>query len=124
MVDIDHRTIIARLSPEERRAITMKSNAPALLRLGVHGGLIFLSACLIGLRVPFWQVLMVPQGILIVFLFTLLHESIHGTAFRTPWLNERGSDLSGLLIAAAASGSAFSISPIIATPRILTTTRN
>jgi fatty acid desaturase len=98
MVDIDHRTIIARLSPEERRAITMKSNAPALLRLGVHGGLILLSACLIGLRVPFWQVLLVPQGILIVFLFTLLHESIHGTAFRTPWLNSAAAIMSGLLI--------------------------
>jgi len=98
MVDIDHRAIIARLSPGERRVLTQKSDAPALLRLGVHGGLIVVLAALILMRVPYWPALIVPQGILIVFLFTLLHESIHDTAFRTPWLNRAAALTSGFLI--------------------------
>ncbi len=31
---------------------------------------------------------MLPQGILLVFLFTLSHECTHRTPFRSPWLNE------------------------------------
>ena len=98
MPEIDHRAIIAQLSPEERRLITEKSDRPALLRLGVHGGLIVLTACLIALKIPFWPLLLVPQGVLIVFLFTLLHETIHETAFGTPWLNRAAAFVAGFLI--------------------------
>lgn len=98
MPEIDHRAVIARLSAEERRVITAKSDRPALLRLGVHGGLIVLTACLIALKIPFWPLLLVPQGVLIVFLFTLLHETIHETAFETPWLNRAAASVSSFLI--------------------------
>lgn len=98
MVEIDHRAIIASLSPEERRVITTKSDRPALSRVGVHGGLILLLAGLIAFSVPLWPLLLLPQGILIVFLFTLLHETIHDTAFETPWLNRAVASVSGFLI--------------------------
>jgi fatty acid desaturase len=98
MPEIDHRAIITQLSPEERRIITAKSYRPALLRLGVHGGLIVLTACLIALKIPFWPLLLVPQGVLIVFLFTLLHETIHETAFETPRLNRATAFMAGFLI--------------------------
>jgi fatty acid desaturase len=98
MPTIDHRAVIARLSAEERRLITTKSDGPGLLRLGAHGGLIVLTACLIALKIPFWPLLIVPQGVLIVFLFTLLHETIHETAFETSWLNRATASLSGFLI--------------------------
>ncbi|TIX77359.1 MAG: fatty acid desaturase, partial [Mesorhizobium sp.] len=41
---------------------------------------------------------MLPQGVLIVFFFTLLHETIHETAFRTAWLNRTIATVTGFLI--------------------------
>ncbi|WP_352883067.1 fatty acid desaturase [Mesorhizobium sp. M0910] len=38
------------------------------------------------------------QGILIVFFFTPLHETIHETAFRTAWLNRAVAAVAGFLI--------------------------
>ena len=41
---------------------------------------------------------MLPQGVLIVFLFTALHETIHETAFRTAFLNRAAATLCGFLV--------------------------
>ncbi|WP_245428319.1 fatty acid desaturase family protein [Kumtagia ephedrae] len=98
MSDIDHRAVIAQLSPEQRRLITAKADRPGLFRLAVHGGLIVLLAIPIILEIPFWPLLMLPQGVLVVFLFTLLHETIHDTAFETPWLNRAAAFTSGFMI--------------------------
>lgn len=48
--------------------------------------------------VPFWPLLLLPQGILIVFLFTLLHECVHETSFATPWLNRAVAAVAGFLV--------------------------
>ncbi len=85
---MDHRTIIASLTSEERDRLTAKSDIAGLAQLAMHWGAIILLGWLIAARVPFWPLLMLPQGILIVFLFTLLHESVHRTPFRTQWLND------------------------------------
>lgn len=98
MSAIDHRRIIASLSGEERRSLTAKSDAPGLVRLAAHLGAILLLAAAVGFKLPFWPVLLLPLGILIVFLFTLEHETIHETAFRTAWLNRAVAALCGLLL--------------------------
>jgi fatty acid desaturase len=98
MSEIDHRAVIAGLSPDARRGLTEKSDAPGLVRLAVYLSLMAALAILIAVRVPFWPLLMVPQGILIVFLFTLVHETIHGTAFRTVRLNTVLANVSGFLV--------------------------
>jgi len=85
---MDHRDIIASLTPEERSRLTAKSNAAGLVQLGAHWGAIVIIGSLIAAKVPFWPLLMLPQGILIVFLFTLLHETVHRTAFETQWIND------------------------------------
>ena len=95
---MDHRTVIASLSPEIRDRLTEKSDLAGLGHLAVHWGLILLLGVLIGMRVPFWWLLLLPQGIMIVFLFTLLHEAVHQTPFRTPWLNELAARVSGFLL--------------------------
>lgn len=95
---IDHRAIIAGLSAEQRAALTGRRNGPALLRLTVHGGAILALGALILAGVPFWPLLLLPQGILIVFLFTLLHECVHETAFATPWLNRAVAATAGFLV--------------------------
>lgn len=98
MTEIDHKAIIANLSPDERRQLTTRTNTPGIVRLGLHLGLILILACLIALRVPYWPALLLAQGILIVFLFTLLHETIHETAFDAQWLNRWVAAASGFLI--------------------------
>ncbi len=84
---MDHRAFVASVEPALREELTKKSDLPGLVHFSVHAGLIAALAALILKGVPGWPLLMVPQGILIVFLFTLLHETVHHTPFRTPWLN-------------------------------------
>ncbi|MES0028141.1 fatty acid desaturase [Mesorhizobium sp. M0040] len=98
MSDIDHRTIIAGLSVEDRRDLTTRLDGPGIIRLAVHGGLVVVLGALIAARIPFWPLLILPQGILIVFFFTLLHETIHETAFRTALLNRTIATVAGFLI--------------------------
>lgn len=98
MSEIDHRGIIAALSDEERRLLTGKTDVPGLFRLAFHFGTIVLLAGLILLKVAFWPMLMLPLGIMFVFLFTALHESIHETAFETSWINRMVGLLAGFLI--------------------------
>lgn len=98
MTEIDHKAIIASLSPAERRELTTRTDVPGLARLALHLGLILAFGALIALKAPYWPALLLPQGILIVFLFTTLHETIHETAFRTPWINRAVAALCGFLI--------------------------
>ena len=95
---MDHRDIIASLSAEQRDRLTAKSDAAGLGYLAVHWGSILLLGTLIAIRVPFWWALLLPQGILIVFLFTLLHEAVHKTPFASEWLNGLAARVSGFLL--------------------------
>jgi fatty acid desaturase len=95
----DHRAVIAGISAEERAALTALSNGPGLIHLAAHLGLVLLLGILIARRVPYWPVLLLPQGVLIIFLFTALHEATHETAFRSAWLNKAVAALCGFLVA-------------------------
>ena len=95
---VDHRALLKSLGAEERRRLTALSDAPGLRQLALHLGAILLVGGLIAAGVPGWQLLMVPQGILIVFLFTALHETSHGTAFKTAWINVAVAQLAGFLV--------------------------
>ena len=95
---VDHRALLKSLAAEERRLLTTLSDTPALRQLALHLGLIVVFGGLIAAGAPGWQVLMVPYGILIVFLFTALHETSHGTAFKTAWINVAVAQLAGFLV--------------------------
>lgn len=95
---IDHRAIIASLSARDREELTRRSNAPGLFRIAAHFGGILIGAALILAEIPVWPLLLVPQGILIVFLFTALHEAIHETAFRSARLNQTVAAVAGFLV--------------------------
>ena len=95
---IDHRAIIAGLTAEQRAALTGRRNGPGLVRLAVHGGAILGLGALVLAGIPWWPLLLLTQGILIVFLFTLLHECVHETAFATPWLNRAVAAVAGFLV--------------------------
>ena len=85
---MDHRDFIKSLSAEQRRALTAKSNVEGFKALALHWGLILIVGLLIALKVSYWQLLLPVQGVLIIFLFTLMHETIHRTVFATRQIND------------------------------------
>ncbi|MEM9633822.1 MAG: fatty acid desaturase family protein [Pseudomonadota bacterium] len=95
---MDHRQFIAGLSAKDRADLTAKSDSKGLVALSFHSGGILVCGTLIALGVPGWPLFMVLQGILIMFLFTLLHETIHRTAFETIWINDWVARVCGFLI--------------------------
>lgn len=96
--ELDHRTLLASLTPEKRRALCAQTDGPAVLRLATHLGATGAMSAWIATGLPLWWALLLPQGILLAFLFTALHETIHRTAFRTPWANDRAADLLGVIV--------------------------
>ncbi len=95
---MDHREFLKTLPLEERQRLNAKSDAVGLVHLAAHWGLIASIGSLIALRVSGWPVLMPVQGILIVFLFTLLHETCHMTPFETARLNTIAGRVCGFLL--------------------------
>lgn len=95
---MDYKALIASLTDEQRAALTKRSDRQGLARLTLHWGLIALLAVIVALGVPGWQLLLLPLGIMIVFLFTLLHESIHRTPFNTEWINDAVVRVSGFVL--------------------------
>jgi len=96
--EFDHKDLIASLTVEEREAVLRKSDRAGLVRLAGHCGAIAFLTVLIALRVPYYPVVMLMQGILVVFLFTTLHETVHRTAFRSPRLNDFVAYICGFLV--------------------------
>jgi len=85
---MDHKSFLASLPPAEKSRLTALSNARGLAHLAGHLGLIVVLGGLIAAGVPGWPLLLVPQGIALVFLFTLEHECTHRTPFATPALSD------------------------------------
>jgi len=98
MTEITHKTIVASLQPQVRKALLERSDTAGLKQAACHFGLILLFSLYIYLSLPLWQLALVFQGILLIFLFTALHETIHGTAFKTPWMNSAVAHTSGFII--------------------------
>jgi fatty acid desaturase len=95
---IDHRAIIASLSSGDRALLTGLTNRDGIVRAALHFCAIVALGAAIVARVPLWQALLPVQGILIVFLFTAMHETIHGTAFKSALLNRIVSTVAGFLV--------------------------
>lgn len=85
---ITPQSLLRSLPASQRRALTTKSDRAGLIHLATHVAAIGLASTWILLRWPFWPLAIVVQGVLLVFLFTLLHECIHRTAFSSRWLND------------------------------------
>jgi fatty acid desaturase len=98
MEERSDRAFLASVDAQTRAQLTETSNVPGLLRLGQHLGAAFALGALIVQGVPGWPLLMLPQGVLLVFLFTPLHETTHATPFRAGWLNTLVGRLCGFLI--------------------------
>lgn len=95
---LDHRAVVMALSPADRERLTARADLPALTRFAIHFGSALALAALVLVKSPYWPLLMLPLGILIIFLFTALHETIHETAFRSPLLTRIVANISGFLV--------------------------
>ena len=95
---MNHKEFLKALSTEDKAALTARDDGAGLRHLALYAGLIVLVGSLIALRVPFWWALVLPQGVLLAFLFTLQHETTHKTPFANEALNEWVGWVSGLLI--------------------------
>lgn len=91
------------LSSADLRELSVRSNLPGIVRasshygaIGVFGVLIWLVASTYGL--PWAIPLMVVQGYFVAFLFMVVHETAHKTAFRNRALNLVIGHLSSFVI--------------------------
>lgn len=95
---MDHKTVLDRLSDADKVTLTRKSDFKGLGHLAAYCGLLGLSSLWIAQEAPFWPLMMIVQGILLVFLFTLCHECTHQSPFKSTWLNEFVGHLTGALL--------------------------
>ena len=93
-----HQSLIASLDPVLRRDLLERSDRAGLVHLAGHGGAVAAVAALILMEAPLWPAYLVVQGVLVIFLFTALHESIHRTAFESGWLNRCVAAVCALLV--------------------------
>jgi fatty acid desaturase len=94
----DHDRFLRALPPDVRGTLVRRRDGPGLVRLAGHGGAILPLGAFIAAGVPAWWALLLPQGVLIVFLFTAMHETSHRTAFATGWLNDAVARVAGVLL--------------------------
>jgi fatty acid desaturase len=98
--EFTHRDALAALSAAELNDLKETRDLPGLQHLGGH----VLLLCITGTLVlwtanPALKILaMTLHGIALSSLFALEHESIHGTAFKSPWLNTIAAEISGFLL--------------------------
>ncbi len=95
---IDHKQMLASLSSAERQELSKKSDLSGLVFLGSHIAAISATAIWILTGAVGWQFALVFHGIQLVFLFTLLHETVHDTPFESKRLNRLVGWLCALII--------------------------
>jgi len=94
----DHTDALSRIPDDAMAALTDTSSHAGLWHLAGHFGLILLSCGLIVAQAPYWGLLLPVQGVLLVFLFTLQHETTHQTPFANKRLNEHVGRLCGVIL--------------------------
>ncbi len=95
-----HREAIAALDGSELVALKTTSDGPGLVRLAFHFGWLAATSVVI-LAAPNVFVLLpalLLHAIALIFLFSLEHECIHGTAFRNARLNTALAEAAGFLL--------------------------
>ena len=75
-----------------------RSDKAGLLHLTGHLAALGLTSAWILTAAPMWQLGLVVHGIMLIFLFTLLHECIHNTPFKTQSLNSIVGGVCGFIL--------------------------
>lgn len=83
-----HLDALARLSPAQKAALTDTRSPAGLMHLASYVGALSATGLYIALQGPLWGLMLMPHGILLVFLFTLSHECTHATPFHRKGMND------------------------------------
>lgn len=97
-LNLNHRDFLNTLSDKQKQSLTARSDTQGLQQLAIHVGCILLNSLLIVLLPQLLPLFLFTQGILLVFLFTLLHETTHNTPFQSIRLNRLASWFCGFVI--------------------------
>ena len=95
-----HREAINALGDDELTRLKETRDSPGLVHLAGHAALLVATAAgvLAAPDWPLWLAAATAHGIVLIFLFTLEHEAIHATAFRSAWLNRTVAEAAGFLV--------------------------
>ena len=99
-IEITHKEALAALSEADLGVLKARSDTPALIHMTGHLGLLAVTATLVWSTGSSWLGVpaLVLHGLIMVFLFAPLHETIHETAFSTRWLNVAAALFCGFVI--------------------------
>lgn len=95
---MDHKNFLKSLSAAEKAQFNERSDWRGLRHLFLHCVLLACGGTWIFLSLPFWQVVLIPHGILLAFLFTLQHECTHNTPFKSIWLNTLFGHMTAIIL--------------------------
>ena len=84
---MDHKSFLKTLNAKDKARLNARSDARGLRHLMMYCAVLGVMGSWIFCALPLWQIMLIPHGILISFLFTLQHECTHNTPFKTLWLN-------------------------------------
>ena len=88
-----------RPDPEVIKTLSERRDGPGIRRISAHLGLLVpTGAAILAAPGAWWLLPAFAHGIVLMFLFAPLHESVHRTAFRSGWLNRLVGDLAGLVL--------------------------
>ena len=97
--EVTHKEALATIAGEDLAKLKELSDLPGILHLAGHLLLLALTGWMVlRAHATVWLLASLLHGIVLVFLFTPLHESIHETAFRNPWLNRAVAAVAGFLL--------------------------
>lgn len=95
---LDHTSFLQSLSPQQRIGLTKKTNAEGCIHLALHVVALVIVGVPVAMEAVGWPVALLPLGILLVFLFPLLHEATHKTPFRSATLNTVVAHICGFIL--------------------------
>jgi fatty acid desaturase len=97
--EVTHKEAVAMIGEAELTRLRELTDLPGLAHLATHLLLLVTTgAAVLASHGLAWFAASIAHGIVLIFLFTPLHESIHGTAFRTAWLNTVVAEIFGFLL--------------------------
>lgn len=88
------------LGKTELKRLSVRRNAPGLVQLAAHGSILAATGAAVANGAGTFLVwpAMLAHGVVLIFLFAPLHETIHRTAFRSRWLNDGLAFVLGVLL--------------------------
>ena len=82
-----HLDVLRAIAPDRRAAMNVRSDIAGLRHLALYLLCLAGTSFWIAVAAPLWQIVLLPHGLLLVFMFTLQHECTHETPFATPLLS-------------------------------------